>query len=161
MKKTIFLLILAVGMLNVSAREKEKSEKSEKQIVVPEIVKKAFDTKFANATEVEWGMEKPGEYEVEFELNSTDMSALFDTKGVLIETETEIKKSDLPNQALTLISTNYKEFKVSKIEKLVNKDGVVTFEATVKNKSKAFELVFDSNGKLLKKESIQNEEDND
>jgi uncharacterized cupredoxin-like copper-binding protein len=152
MKKTILLAVLAVFMLNVNSQEKKETKKAEKQVTVPAAVKKAFAVKFPTAAKVEWGIEKPGQYEAEFNQNKTGMSALFDTKGTLLETESKISVTELPQSIKSVLAKDYATYKTKVIEKNVVK-GVVKYEVVVEKAKKSIELVFDANGKLLKKEA--------
>ena len=81
MRQTILLITLAIFLCSACAQENKK----DKQITVPEVVKKAFSAKFVNAKKVEWGLEKEGEFEAEFKLNKSEMSAVFDKMGKLLE----------------------------------------------------------------------------
>jgi len=152
MKKTILVAALAMFMLTVNSQEKKEYKKAEKPVNVPAAVKKAFAVKFPNVTRVEWGIEKPDQYEAEFDQNKTGMSALFDSKGTLLETESKISESNLPQAVKTLLAKEYATYKVKAIEKNEVK-GVVSYEVVVEKAKKSIELVFDVKGKLLKKEA--------
>ena len=152
MKKTILVAVLAVFMLTVNSQEKKETKKAEKPVNVPAAVKKSFEAKFPNVARVEWGIEKPGQYEVEFDQNKTGMSALFDSKGALLETEAKIAEANLPQAAKSLLAKDYATYKVKAIEKNEVK-GVVKYEVVVEKAKKSIELVFDLKGKLLKKEA--------
>ncbi len=152
MKKTILVALLAMFMLSVNSQEKKETKKAEKPVNVPVAVKKAFEAKFPNVAKVEWGMEKAGQYEAEFVQNMTGMSALFDTKGTLLETESKISETSLPQAIKSLLAKDYATYKVEVIEKNEVK-GVVKYEVVVEKDKKSLELVFDVNGKLLKKEA--------
>ena len=156
MKKTILLAVLSVFMLSVNSQEKKETKKAEKQVVVPIAVKKAFALKFPAAAKVEWGIEKPGQYEAEFDQNKKGMSALFDSKGNLLETESTITEGGLPQAIKSVLAKDYSTFKVKKIEKNEAK-GIVKYEVVVVKGKKSTELIFDAGGKQLKKEA----EDND
>lgn len=149
MKKTILLAALAFCMLNVNSQEKKESKKAEKQVTVPAQAKAAFAAKFPTATKVEWGIEKPGEYEAEFILNKTAVSALFDKKGTLLETESKIALADLPQPIKTMLAKDYATYKIEAIEKNEVK-GLVKYEVVVEKAKKEKELIFDVSGKLLK-----------
>jgi hypothetical protein len=156
MKKTILLAVLAVFMLTLNSQEKKETKKAEKQVNVPMAVKKAFAVKFPNAAKVEWGIEKPGQYEAEFDLNKTGMSALFDLKGTLLETESKMSETNLPQTIKSLLAKDFATYKIKSIEKNEVK-GVVKYEVVVEKAKKMLELVFDANGKKLKKEAAEND----
>ena len=110
MKKTIIALSLAVSMLNVYSQLKK--EKAEKPVNVPAMVKKAFAAQYPNVVKATWSVEKPGEYEAEFNQNKTVVSALFDTKGTLLETESKITESDLPQAIRSVLTKDYVAYKI-------------------------------------------------
>jgi len=86
-----FLLISLMG--NTQAITPDK---------VPAPVKQAFTKKFPAATDVKYEMEKK-DYEVTFKDKGASMSANYDATGKWLETETEIKESDLPKEITALI----------------------------------------------------------
>ena len=154
MKKLLILLSLAAiicschhGHKNHEGKE-NKEEKSKQEIVIPTAVNDAFAKQFAKGKDVEWSLEKADVYEAEFMLDKTGMSALFDTKGTLLETETSVMESDLPKIVKDSLAKGFAGYTLSEIEKIEAK-GVVSYEMEVK---KAAVLSFDTKGKLLKNE---------
>jgi len=158
MKKAIILAALAVFLLNVYSQEKQETSKTEKQVNVPEAVKKAFTTQYPKVEKVKWGLEKPGEYEAEFDFNKTAMSVLYNEKGILLETESEIKEAELPQAIKSTLAKDFAGYKMDEIEKTETKD-MVTYEITAKKDKKEYNLVFDKNGKLLKQEEEKEDEE--
>ncbi|MGE5395602.1 MAG: PepSY-like domain-containing protein [Candidatus Saccharibacteria bacterium] len=151
MRKLLLLFIIMAFVLGVSALN-QKEEK------IPAAAKTAFATKFPTAEKVKWSVEKPGEFEAEFKQNGVESSVLFDDKGNLIETETEVKESDLPPAVKSLIAKDFSGYKLDEIEKAADAKGSTTYEMeAVKGKEK-LEISFDSNGKLLKKEPLKEKE---
>lgn len=61
----LLLLILLTGFIAC-----------EEKITVPETVKSAFAAKYPAASDLEWEMESPTEYEAEFEENGSEKSAV-------------------------------------------------------------------------------------
>jgi hypothetical protein len=154
MKKLLILLSLTAilcschhGHKNHEGKE-NKEEKGGKEIVIPTAVNDAFAKQFAKGTDVEWSLEKADVYEAEFMLDKTGMSALFDTKGNLLETETSVMENDLPKIVKDSLAKGFAGYTLSEIEKVEAK-GVVSYEMEVK---KAAVLSFDTKGKLVKNE---------
>jgi Putative beta-lactamase-inhibitor-like, PepSY-like len=146
MKKLFVLFALALAV--ISCDEKKLKDKE-----VPTIVKEAFQKQFPSAKKAEWENED-GKFEVSFEQDDKEMSAVFTAaNGALEETEVEIKKEELPAQALAYISQNYKDEKIQETAKITKANGEINFEAEVKGR----DLIFDSNGNFLMAE----EEDED
>lgn len=150
MKKIVgFMLISLFSVAVIAQKNDSDKEKNEKKVIVPDVVKKAFATQFPKVAKVKWGIEKPGEYEAEFDLNKTEMSVVYDEQGTLLETETEIKESDLPQALKSILAKDFNGYKIKEYEKNEAK-GIVTYELEAKKDKKEFELVFDSNGKFIK-----------
>ncbi len=138
MKNVIFVL-LAVIVSTFSYGQKVK------QADVPAVVKQAFEKKFTPVKDVKW-VKEDDKYEVNFEQNKLEMSAVFTASGVLEETEAEIKSSELPGAISTYISKNYTGSKVKEAAKIIKANGEVNYEAQVNGR----DLIFDANGKFLK-----------
>lgn len=150
MKRLLILSVLFIFIGYCHAQDKK--------VDVPAAAKTAFAAKFPQATKVKWSLEKAGEYEAEFMLGKVETSAVFDRKGTLLETETEIKESELPEAVKTTLAKDFAGYKLDEIEKTDAK-GVISYEMEAKKDGKKYEIVFDANGKLLKKEEAKKEKD--
>jgi uncharacterized membrane protein YkoI len=148
MKKTILLLALPIIMVNAYSQEKKENSENEKQVTVSEIIKKAFTKEFPKVEKVKWSEEKAGEFEAEFVMNKIEMSANFDSKGNLIETESEIKESDLPQAIKSVLTKNFAGYKLNEFEKSEAK-GIIKYEIEAKKDGIEYELVFDHTGKII------------
>lgn len=129
MKKILFLLALCCGIGFSATAQKTP----------PTAVVTAFNKKFKDVKGVEWGKEKNGEWEAEFKNQGVEMSANFSADGKWLETETEIKFTELP----AAVQAALKGKKVSEAAKIVRADGTTVYEAEVHQ-----DLIFDANGKL-------------
>jgi len=149
MKKLMTLLVCTI-FVAFSFAQKPKEE-------APATAKAAFAAKYPTAQKVKWSVEKPGEFEVEFTLNKVESSALYDATGKLLETESEIKDSELPQAVKATIAKDFAGYKLDEIEISTDAKGAVTYEMeAVKGKAK-FEVSFDTNGKLLSKKPMKEE----
>jgi hypothetical protein len=138
MKKTVIILVaLLVSTVAYSQKIKEKN--------VPDAVKTAFKAAYPNADDIKWEKEAAN-YEAEFELNDVEYSALYNANGTLIETEMEIKTSQLPQKALDYMNANYAGKKIKEAAKITDAQGTITYEAEVKGK----DVIFDANGNFIK-----------
>jgi hypothetical protein len=131
MQKLIVLFSLTIGTVFAACAQKTP----------PAAVVSTFNQKFQNVKELEWGMEKNGEWEAEFEQTGGEMSANFSADGKWLETETEIKPADLPAP----VQAALKGKKVKEASKILRADGSTVYEAEVKKK----DMIFDAGGKLL------------
>ncbi|MDX2174535.1 MAG: hypothetical protein SFY56_15635 [Bacteroidota bacterium] len=147
MKKIIALGLFCLGLNKVSAQKIKEAE-------VPAIVKEGFKKSFPNLKAEEW--EKEGtNFEVEFDQNKTESSALFDTNGNLLETEIEITAKELPKNTIDYLTKNIPSKKIKEASKTTNSNGVVTYEAEVNDT----DYIFDSTGNFIKKEVEKDDKD--
>ncbi|NCI52002.1 hypothetical protein GWC95_18910 [Sediminibacterium roseum] len=111
----------------------------------PDAAKAAFAKAYPNATKVKWEKED-GNYEVSFVQGGNELSAIYNPKGVLQESEQEMKVNELPAAIMTYMKEHYKGITVKGAAKITKADGSVNYEAAVKGK----DVLFDANGKFLK-----------
>jgi hypothetical protein len=158
MKKLVLLTICVAFLSIYCVQAQEKSKKVE----VPVAVKSAFNAKYPKAEKVNWGLEKQGEYEAEFVLNGIESSANFDSKGLFIEFETEIKESELPQTIKATLVKEFAGYKIGDVAKSTNAKGIVNYEMESSKGKDKFEISLDANGKLLNmKVSKEEDEKND
>ena len=154
MKKLLVLFVCMALVVGVSATN-QKDEK------IPAAAKSGFATKFPTTQKVKWGVEKPGEFEAEFILNGVETSALVDAKGTLLETEAEIKESELPQPVKATLAKDFAGYKLDEIEKATDAKGVASFEMEAAKGKDKLEISFDANGKLLGKEPLKEGKEKD
>ncbi len=152
------MILLGAGLILTSCNQKKKTAKEEEGSKVPETVQKAFQAKFADAKNIEWEAEEEGEYEAEFVLNNTKMSAEFSKDGTWKETETVVPDSTLPAAIADTLNTKYGDYAVQKAELTENPKGK-SWEVKLKKDDSEMELVFDENGNVLKQEAGEKEEE--
>jgi hypothetical protein len=118
----------------------------------PENVKKEFSQKFADAKSVKWDSEEANEWEAEFKINGTEMSACFDNTGKWLETEAEVKAKDLPSAVTNTLKNEFSGYKIGESSTIENpeKKG---FEIALKNKETELTVIIGSDGTVLKKAS--------
>ena len=125
---------------------------------VPAPVKEAFTKNFPAATDVKYEMEKK-DYEINFKDKGVEMSANFDATGKWLETETEIKESDLPKEVSASVTKNFAGFKISEIAKTETPDKGLIYEMDLKKDKEGFEVQFSSKGDVLKKTPLKKEKE--
>ena len=79
----------------------------------PEKVKTVFSKQFPEAKKVEWEQVNEREWEAEFRMDGKEYSANFSTDGQWMETEFEIKKSDIPENIKTILAVNFKDYEIA------------------------------------------------
>ena len=161
--KSLIVLLLITGMAACSQAQD-----------VPAAVKQAFNKKFSNATRVEWGKENATEYEAEFVLDGTPMSANFTADGTWKETETEMDPAELPEAVRQTLQRDFADVEVMGSARIENAEGTLYevetaskadqdkeegYEKNDTEESGSVDLIFNARGKLLKK--ISNGEEGD
>jgi outer membrane protein OmpA-like peptidoglycan-associated protein len=123
-------------------------------VEVPAAVKKAFSSKYPKVEKVNWDLEGEGEYEAEFKLNGQEMSANFKFDGSWLETETEVKKGNLPQAIKSALASQFSDYQVDGAAQLETPDQPVTYEVDLERKSddSSMEVLFGADGTVLKKE---------
>jgi uncharacterized protein YxeA len=122
--------------------------------VAPEAAKTAFAKAYPNAAKVKWEKEE-GNFEVSFVLNGNESSVIYNAKGVLQESEHEMKASELPASVIAYMKDHYKGMKVTSGARITKTDGSINYEAAVKGK----DVIFDTNGKFIKEVKQEKEKD--
>ncbi|MGX7666013.1 PepSY-like domain-containing protein [Flavobacterium pedocola] len=156
MKTKLILAVLAL-IISASSAFAQKIANDE----VPAEVLKSFKLKFPSSTAKSWEMEGDAEYETDFDLKGKKHSATFDKSGKWLETETEIKISELPKAVSAAVTKDFAGFKIVEAEKAETSDHGTVYEVKVKKDKDVYDVRLSSDGKILKKETENNEEEND
>ena len=135
--KNIFI-VLVVGIV--------ASTSASCQLKITEAAKKAFASMFPNATNLKWEKESADEYEANFKLNNTDVSANFKHDGSWVETETTIKANELPSAVTNAINTKYPGAIYTRTEKIEKPGGKILYEAVIKVNGKRKEMEVNPDG---------------
>ena len=129
---------------------------------VPQQVLAAFAEKFPDATKVEWEVESDNEYEAEFKRNKQEFSANFRADGTWLETETEIKKKDLPAAVQQAVATQFPGYEIEEAERVETPTEAEAYEVELEKKKSEIEALFRADGTLLQQSSGEEaDEDND
>lgn len=144
-------LIIALGILVMvsSSKGQDISEKD-----VPETVKTKFTSLYPFVTKVKWEIEH-GKYEAEFKENTIEKSVIFQPDGTYVQTEIEIPVSTLPAAINEYLEKELLGKKIKEASEITSADGTVSYEAEIGKT----DFLFDANGKLLRSESENNDDD--
>ncbi|MBI1223359.1 MAG: hypothetical protein GC180_12200 [Bacteroidetes bacterium] len=115
---------------------------------IPAEVKAAFQSKFPNAEKVKWEMEE-GYYDAEFKQKGTEMSAEFSAKGEWIETEMEIKSSQLPKAVQDQIKAAYPGYEIDHAMQVESAKFGNCFEVEMEKGSTEINVHYSADGKTL------------
>jgi hypothetical protein len=147
MKKYFFIGIITFLYANITMGQEIKTEQ------VPANIISAFQNKFPNAKDVEWEMDN-SDFEVNFEIGEVEWSAKYDPSGKLVETENEIKVSQLPQNVRQSIESEYPNCKIEEAEQATLADNSVVYEVEVEKDKKTYEVQVSTDGKILKKSEV-------
>ena len=140
--KNIFIVLTTTITIGLSANCQG--------LKVPEAVKNAFAAKFPTATNVSWGKENSKEYEAEFKMNNTAVSANFGLDGSWVETETTIPETDLPAPVINAIHVKFPGGKITRAEKLEKPGDKTFYETVIKVNGKSKEVEMNPDGSFVK-----------
>lgn len=143
MKKLIMMSTLVATIGFAACAQKLDASK------VPASVKTAFVKRFPGAI-AEWGKENAKEYEAEFKFNGKAASANFLTDGSWVETEMEINMSELPAAVTAAVKTKHPGATISKVYKIDNAKGELTYETEIKTGNKKQEMILKADGTIIK-----------
>ncbi len=141
MKNIFAVLISMVSFYSGYAQQLKESE-------IPALVKAKFVSLYPGTKNVKWEKEH-NKYEAGFKQNKIETSILIDAAGNMVEIETEIAVSSLPQAVAAYVSKNLAGKKIKEASKIVTASGVITYEAEVGG----VDYIFDANGNFIKKET--------
>ena len=141
MKKIFSWALLCVCM--VAAVNAQK-------INVPAAVANAFKSKFPDAAGIKWGKENAKEYEAEFKLGTTAVSANFGVDGSWKETETAISVTELPVAVSSAITAKYSGAVITGADKIEKPGGKTYYEAEITVNNKKKEVILTEAGTFTK-----------
>ncbi|MES2836236.1 MAG: PepSY-like domain-containing protein [Bacteroidota bacterium] len=147
--KIVFTLLTLATTLSVA------NAQTVKETEVPNPVKEALKKQYPAAQVEKW--EKEGaNFEAEFHVNKIETCAVYDSNGKFIESEIEIKETELPKAIADYVTKNLSGKKIKESAKITDAAGKVSYQAEIDN----IDYIFDSNGSMLKKEE-EKEQDSD
>lgn len=151
MKKNTLLVVLIIAASFMSC---------DNDATAPQKVKDAFAKKFPSATNVEWEKESDTEWEADFKLNGKKHSSNLMQDGTWVETEYEVTESEIPQIVVNAFNSNFEDYEIEDIELTETKDGKA-YEMSIEKGESEMEVVIDANGKILKKENKQEDEEDE
>lgn len=155
--KTLKTLTAAALIIGATACTKDQTPASSENL--PEQVGSSFSKQNPDVKDVKW--EKEGDYfEAEFEVDGKEVEVVYDKDGKVIAKEMEIDASSLPQAINGYINDN---FSGSDIEEAceVKQKGETFYMVEIETADGETELLFDHEGKFLKKEVEPDDESGD
>ena len=124
----------------------------------PKAVTDNFAKKFSSATKVKWDQEEENEWEAEFKMNGTEMSASFDNAGKWMATEAELSEKDLPAAVLKAVKAAYGDWKIEDVESIETPE-MKGYELGIEKGKEELEITVTADGKItVSKETDEGDE---
>ena len=142
------ILLLAIGFTTFTAYAQKMKEAD-----LPVPVKTAFSKQYPGIKSAKWEKEKEN-YEAEFDDNKVKTSVLFNATVSLLETEMELKTSELPKAVSEYVVKNLAGKNIKEASKITNAKGDVTYETRIGDSN----YIFDRWGKFQNK-AVENDAD--
>lgn len=124
----------------------------------PKSVTDNFNPKFSGATKVKWDQEEANEWEAEFKMNGSEMSASFDNAGTWLETEKEIRDKDLPAAVSKVISEKYAGYDLDEVAE-IQKPGFSGYEIGLEKGEEMIEIQVKPDGTIANVKKVEEDED--
>lgn len=148
--KKIWITLLAGCCVIPAFGQKLKAEQ------VPAAVKNKFASLYPAEKNPGWEKEEAN-YEAEFKTKGMETSVVFDSLGNVLETESEIKVSELPKAVTDAISKDYPGFEIEEASR-VEAGGKITYEAELEKGDEEWMMIFGQDGTLLSKKNAKEED---
>lgn len=127
---------------------------------VPTVLQERFASLHPSAKKVEWETETDG-YEAEYKLDGKEYSDTYSETGELLETEQELKKSELPPAIHATLQRDFADDEIEEVARITYPDGRIVYEVELEGKDDAaFDTLFLENGTLIERIALD-EEDKD
>lgn len=138
--KNLGLVFLAAGIFSVA------NAQDVPQVEVPSLVLNAFQSKYSNATDVEW--EKQGDlYKVEFEIGNRDHDLWVDKNGNIKKHKEEVTKTELPEAVVKKLKTDFRDYRVDDVDR-IETNGKVYFQIDLDSFTGDREVLFLADGSI-------------
>ncbi|ULC59919.1 PepSY-like domain-containing protein [Flaviramulus sp. BrNp1-15] len=141
MKNTYKLFTILLLSIAFSCNQNANSQ-------VPEAVKKTFQLKYPGENDPDWHKDAHGNFESHFKIDGVKYRADFNPNGMWIETETSIKKKDLPKAIRERIDNEF-DGKIAEIEKVDHHSKGIFYDVEFKQKGKNKDIEFKANGDII------------
>ena len=111
---------------------------------IPSAVMDKFTLLYPDAKSISWKITEE-KYKAEFKNDKMSTMALMASDGSLLQTETQIKITALPEPALAYLLDKFEDKKIGPATIIENKAGIITFEAVADK----VDYTFDASGQVM------------
>lgn len=157
--KKLLIIFIVIGLTACGGSKKEDKNTTdstttkEEVVQIPDVVKDAFAKAYPNAMGTKWEAEE-GNFEAEFTVENIETCVLYNKTGSLLETETSMEPSKLPDAVKKYCADNMKGKEIKEAAKFTDAYSIVTYEAEVDGE----DYIFDADG-VFKYKSQEKDDD--
>ena len=149
--KKIVLILMAAFLMGISISNSFAVREGK----VPTCVKSTFYSQFPYAESIHWTKGKSGAYDVKFSMNENVATAMFNDKGVMLESQIVYFNDDVPPYILQEIKKNT-NVHVMRFVKTIDINRDEFFKLTLRKGKEGFEVLFDKDWKVLEVYEMKN-----
>jgi hypothetical protein len=142
MKALLFLMFFAIISLTASCQES-------KNVKVPQSVEANFMSRYSGETDPDWELDSNGFWEAHFKIDGEKYRADFQSNGLWVETENSIKDSELPEAIKAAIERDYKDEKITEVERVQHHSKGLFYDVEFKKKGKNKDVEYREDGTVL------------
>lgn len=118
-------------------------------VFVPKAVKQTFSLYFKDATDVNWDRLENGALKASFLQNESEMDVYFLPSGELKRIDKEVQWKDLPVDARSYISDNFKKATIYSIKENQDATSEAPFIVELAKKNKTKKVFFSKTGEMV------------
>ncbi|BAO56359.1 PepSY-like domain-containing protein [Nonlabens marinus] len=137
---SLFILILVIGTASCQDSKDKKA---------PQSVVANFQAKYPGETDPDWHLDSNGLWEANFKINGERYRADFEPNGLWVETENSIKKSELPEAIKLAIEKDYKDLKITEVERVQHYSKGWFYDVEFKQEGKKMDVEYREDGTSL------------
>jgi hypothetical protein len=149
------LMFLLMFPCLAQKNEKVQEEQTIKQKDVPEVILSAFKKSYPKST-IKGYSKETEEGRIFFEIESSEgkinRDVIYNPDGTIVSIEETLPLSKVPEPVRTSLKKEFPKAKVLKSEKII-KGTDIQYEFVVQSSKKSTEVVIDTHGKVIKKET--------
>ncbi|QWX82989.1 PepSY-like domain-containing protein [Cellulophaga sp. HaHaR_3_176] len=145
MKKQILIFGAVISIVStLQAQDIPQSQ-------VPSVILNEFNKQFPKATDLEWEMDG-NLYNADFEISwNIDHEVWYNTEGKMVKHKEDISKSELPKAVNNRIQADFSDYSIDDLERITD-NGKVVFKMELNALTQTdWDIVIDSEGKVISK----------
>jgi hypothetical protein len=142
MKAPSLLIFFAIISITASCQESKKMK-------VPQSVEANFMSRYSGENDPDWELDSNGFWEAHFKIDGEKYRADFQSNGLWVETENSIKDSELPEAIKAAIKRDYKDEKITEVERVQHHSKGLFYYVEFKKDGKNKDVEYRVDGTVL------------